>query len=125
MGTNYYAVIGGHKCSECGEVHKEERLHIGKSSAGWCFSLAVYRAEYDDPTHPKDWGEWLAMLKRPDVVIANEYGDTVALEEFVKTVTERSWLGDGGLLRHDPHERYGNTYGPGEGTYDYCKPGFS
>lgn len=37
MGTNYY-----HEkilCEHCGNT---ERLHVGKSSFGWCFALRVY-----------------------------------------------------------------------------------
>jgi hypothetical protein len=41
MGTNYYMPV--EKCDHCG--HKPKALHIGKSSAGWCFSLNTHPAE--------------------------------------------------------------------------------
>jgi hypothetical protein len=38
MGTNYYVAYD--YCRHCGRF--DEEFHIGKSSAGWCFSLRVY-----------------------------------------------------------------------------------
>jgi hypothetical protein len=38
MGTNYYLV----------NKETDERLHIGKSSGGWCFALRVHHDRHID-----------------------------------------------------------------------------
>jgi len=42
MGTNYYLVKNERPpCPCCERTYVQERLHIGKSSGGWCFALHV------------------------------------------------------------------------------------
>ena len=139
MGTNYYL----HKniCGHCGR--SDERIHIGKSSGGWCFSLCV---------HPwdgiNDLPEWVEEWKTG--VIKDEYGKTVTPEEMTRIITERegspwpdekygngplqyvseeamhrsnqSERGPNNLLRHrvGPH-----CVGHGAGTWDLIPEGFS
>ena len=77
MGTNYY--YRDEKCPTCGRY--DER-HIGKSSAGWTFNFRGY----DDIRSYKDW---LAILEKEQVIIYDEYGDTISLEDFKKLVESK------------------------------------
>lgn len=96
MGTNYYL----HKniCEHCGR--SDEAMHIGKSSAGWCFLLRV---------HPwdciNDLPDWVEAWKTG--VIMDEYKRVVTPDEMLSVITERS-----GLRSWDERE-YGN------GTWQY------
>ena len=81
MGTNYYA--GKPPCEHCG--HSERGEHIGKSSAGWCFSLHVMP---EDGIF--DLSDWRERLERSGKRISNEYGETVTLEELENIITERA-----------------------------------
>lgn len=94
MGTNYYLTK---KCSSC---NHEERLHIGKSSSGWCFSLHVYPFGGDKYSEFKkingnvitiesleDWKTWFG---KSDWKILNEYGTEISSEEMIEIVTKRS-----------------------------------
>jgi len=62
------------------------KLHIGKSSAGWCFALHVT----DEITSLDDWRKAWSC---PWVTIVDEYGDTVTLTEMLTEITDRSWSG--------------------------------
>ena len=78
MSTNYYTV------KRCGHCNHEERLHIGKSSGGWCFALA---------THP-DKGitsldDWRRKLAEDGIVIEDEYGQDSTPSEMIAEITER------------------------------------
>lgn len=78
MGTNYY--LHENTCKHCGR--SDERLHIGKSSAGWCFALRIHPDQgiNDLP----DWGErWNRGI------IKNEYGDVISPEDMLSAITER------------------------------------
>lgn len=131
MGTNYYALLN--VCPHCDRP--ERKLHIGKSSGGWCFGLRVYEGE----DGPNNWADWMALLTKPGTVnkIKNEYGEYVLLSELVETVTQRKGspepdtnrrdMGEGswydarvGLWRH----RHGGAMA-GEGTFDLCPYEFS
>lgn len=123
MGTNYY--LETECCSLCNRP--QERLHIGKSSAGWCFSLHVDSA--DGITSLDDWQ---ALWSRPGARIVDEYGILITPSEMLRTIKDRTWgkernfdqrflsenhaePGPKGLLRHrlGPH-----CIAHGEGTYD-------
>ena len=82
VGTNYYLEID--VCPHCGHCYKENRLHIGKSSGGWCFSLHVM-PECD--IHDLD--DWLPLLDTGQIV--NEYGDEVTVPELLDVITNRHW----------------------------------
>jgi len=56
LGTNYYWQES-EPCAACGRGY--EQVHVGKSSAGWCFSLhvsnhCVDRAPEDQPAASLD-----------------------------------------------------------------------
>lgn len=82
MGTNFYLIEAA--CSHCGR--ERERLHIGKSSAGWCFTLHVtpVKGIYD-------LEDWITRWSKPGALIVDEYGRTVPPDTMLKTVTLRSW----------------------------------
>ena len=108
MGTNYYMTVDA--CPHCGRGRDE--LHIGKSSAGWVFSLNTHPD--DGITGLDDWRE--AWKRNP---IRNEYGDAVKPEEMERTITARKT----GLRRHDIDGRFCIAHG--EGTYDLMRGEFS
>lgn len=140
MGTNYY--LHQNTCDHCGR--SDERLHIGKSSSGWCFSLCVHPWE-----RINDLPEWVERWKTG--IIKNEYGDIITPEAMLEIITERSgstpWdereygnkpfqypseaalhqsnesqRGPNNLLRH----RIGRwCVGHGAGTWDLIPEGFS
>lgn len=135
MGTNYYIF---EECESCGARNNE--LHIGKSSAGWCFSLHIYP---DKDINTLD--DWIAIFESGQV-IQDEYGRFVSAKKMISNIAERgrkekweekpysypSWeafhqdnhsqRGPNGLLRH----RIGNhCNGHGDGTYDYIQGEFS
>jgi hypothetical protein len=124
MGTNAYWVPK--PCESCGRG--DEELHIGKSSAGWCYSLHVHpeRGIHDLP-------DWERLWAQPGSVIRDEYREVISAEEMRRWITERGthgqlapltdhWLrqndaivGPNNLARHriDQH-----CIGHGAGTYD-------
>ena len=141
MGTNYYVTDKSDGCWFCGRGIKE--VHLGKSSASWCFTLHVYPSR---DIH--NWEDMKDYIK--DKKITNEYGDSITLSEFIDTVENRkrpssllkknfsrstyytslgefleannAELGPNNLLRH----RIGDfCIGHGEGTYDYVVGDFS
>jgi len=65
MGMNYY-VEEKPACECCG--CKYEQIHIGKSSAGWCFSLHVI-----PEMGLNNLEDWVNFLK--DKAIVDEYDD--------------------------------------------------
>jgi hypothetical protein len=111
MGTNYYVEVQP-PCECCGRGY--EHKHIGKSSAGWCFSLHVYPDEGINTL--EDWKEYLK-----DKVIKNEYGGIVTLDELLRCITKRNH--PSGLSRHVIDSRF--CIGHGEGTWDYLIGDFS
>ena len=94
MGTNYYATKGAKEpCECCGRPWEEERIHIGKSSGGWCFSLHV-----DPEMGINDWPDWERELASGAWKIVEEYGVELDLSELRKVVTERHHAkGEGGI----------------------------
>jgi len=81
MGTNYYLI--GDVCAHCGRG--DERKHIGKSSAGWCFSLHVRPEEGIN-----DLKDWDRLFRDPENKIEDEYGAAITADEMIKAITDRS-----------------------------------
>ena len=132
MGTNYQWHAEP-RCPHCDQERGEVK-HIGKSSAGWCFSLHVYP---DD--HINTLSDWLNLFTLPDSYITNEYGERVSMGDMVSCITERNRKGrqhhdqdflrlncaepgPNGLLRHSIGH---GCIGHGEGPYDYITGEFS
>jgi len=125
MSTNYYTT------KTCGHCNHEERLHIGKSSWGWCFALA---------THPEagisSIDDWRRKFYEDGITIEDEYGRVTPAAEMLEIITERS--GDGqhrsgiagqyesgpnGLRRSTVDGRHCIAHGPG--TWDIMSGRFS
>lgn len=127
MGTNYY-YHHDRPCKECGRFFDE--THIGKSSWGWCFALHVT----DEIRNLDDWKKLFAV---PGSVIQNEECDTIAVEDMLSIITERSGtatlaklqllgdveLGPNGLARSIIGRS--RCIGHGEGTWDLIIGDFS
>jgi hypothetical protein len=143
MGTNYYSVKRGvdYESEECfwNIRGTEDCIHIGKSSAGWCFSLHVV-PELGINTLE----DWIGMFIEPDRIIINEYRETVSFLDMIRIITHRSrpqsnnWdatmlernhaePGPNNLVRHRvEHERRGGgCIRHGEGTWDLITGEFS
>jgi hypothetical protein len=137
MGTNYY--LHQNTCEHCGRG--DPALHIGKSSGGWCFSLHVRGASWEEEL-PENLEQWEEMWSTPGSKIMDEYGDVVTAEEMRRIITERSWdnarawssqrhwlsdnfaeAGPSGLARHRVDGR--NCIGHGDGTWDLMTGEFS
>lgn len=126
MGTNYYLVKTS--CKGCGRV---EEIHIGKSSVGWCFTLATH----NDP-HIKSLDDWLEVFTNPAHSIRDEYGECIHQAGMIRTILCRSlfnkpgystgWYatnnavpGPNHLVRHRID---GFCIAHGGGTYDLIAP---
>lgn len=136
MGTNFY-VESQPPCPTCRREY--EQLHIGKSSAGWCFSLRVYPEKGINTL--EDWRRiWSGNT------IRDEYGSPVSETEMLEIISQREWKrdsweslakgygseyefhrrnysqrGPNGLLRH---KLGSNCIGHGDGTYDLIEGEF-
>ncbi len=137
MGTNYYLKTPA--CPHCG--HSGATLHIGKSSAGWNFSLRIYLKEIDED-RLKMFGveqileldDWRPLFDK--FPIFDEYDDVVQPAEMISRITERSH--PNGLLSHltagpehmGPYSRVKDDIRSGQlragkGTYDLFGYSFS
>lgn len=112
MGTNYY--LHRDVCPHC--KRSDSPLHIGKSSAGWCFALHV-----DEEAGINSLADWQALWASPGSKIMNEYGDNISPPEMLATITER--IHPRGLSRHIKDGRH--CVGNGDGTYDLIRGEFS
>lgn len=84
MGTNYYWIKDDTTCPHCGRRDPdEERVHIGKSSVGWCFSLHV-----DPSIGIESLDGWTEMFKTG--FIEDEYGNRLSAEDMIKKIVDRS-----------------------------------
>lgn len=75
MGTNYY---WHHDiCGSCGR--SDDPIHIGKSSAGWCFALHV-----DEDIGIKSLDDWMSRwgeMNHTNSEIRDEYGHPVSRKD--------------------------------------------
>lgn len=134
MGTNYFWYEKS-PCPHCGRPY--EPLHIGKSSAGWCFSLHVYPELGINTLN--DWRKKLFSKG----CIKNEYDELISYEVMMAIITDRrsgrgpisneeldqilkdnhAVAGPNNLLRHRVDGRF--CIGHGDGTFDYIIGEFS
>lgn len=87
MGMNYYLVEDVTRpCKECGEVGQfSESTHLGKSSLGWAFSIAVPTDDHPDSFFP--WLERIVLvLSGRHANIVNELGEELSIAEFLSVV---------------------------------------
>ena len=126
MGTNYHARLN--VCAACG---RSDELHIGKSSAGWCFALRIY-----PDREINDLDDWRAIFKTAE--IRDEYDKPVTAAQMLIVITDRSFAGEwndqslranyakrgpSGLARHVAG--IGVCVGHGVGTWDLMDGEFS
>ena len=133
MGTNYY-IEAEPPCKECGRGFDE--YHIGKSSAGWCFSLHVI-----PELNIHNLNDWIKFWDGK--TIKDEYGSIISEDDMIDRITNRrcqregvpygyqSWGafhsingsvdGPNGMLRHKLGR---HCVGHGDGTYDYISGEF-
>ncbi len=75
---------------ECDKVFRQE-FHIGKSSTGWYFSLAIYPAyginNFDD---------WKKLFADPQNEIYDECGRKISPREMINWIANRGYEGPGG-----------------------------
>ena len=127
MGKNYYIYISPE------DVYKEcEKLHIGKSSAGWVFSLRVHRDRGINTLY-----DWLPIILNNQNIIRDEYGTHIQVQYLLETITCRkrdkpvTWTdsdwsmnnaepGPNNLVRSREYGGFYNGRVHGEGTWDYC-----
>lgn len=79
MGTNYELV--NNYCIHCG---RGERIHLGKSSMGWVFTL-----QYNNGQYYKNWEEmkiWLQSEHQKGNIIKDEYDNKKSLKDFIRLV---------------------------------------
>jgi hypothetical protein len=111
MGTNYY-LEETPPCECCKRPY--DSIHIGKSSAGWVFSLHVIPGEIEN------LDQWKERWSKEGVRIFDEYGERFTPDEMLHVITNRNH--PRGLLRHEVGRR---LYRHGEGTWDYILGEFS
>lgn len=137
MGTNYYLAARA-PCECCGRPF--DTIHIGKSSAGWCFALHVV-----PENGINDLEDWRRLWSKDGAVISDEYGRTLTPAEMELVITKRTFPrpklrpygyvnqaefheangsvdGPFGLVRHRVER---NCVGHGTGTWDLITGEFS
>jgi len=113
MGTNFYWTKEGQPpCECCGRSYDDETIHIGKSSAGWMFSLHV-------TDEIQSLVDWQARFYWPDSYIEDEYGKRLTPIEMITRITMR----DPDSQRHEIE--YNGRVRHGLGTYDLIRGEFS
>lgn len=136
MGTNYFSVRRGiEERDDWWDLREtEEVLHIGKSSAGWCFSLHII-----PEMGINSLDDWIPVFIDPHRLIIDEYRDVIGLDKIMRVITCRgradpnTWSdemyrinhavpGPGNLVRHSIEH---GCVGHGPGTWDYIKGYFS
>jgi|SRR5579859_5951866 len=133
MGTNYLWHTPA--CAACGRA--DTPIHIGKSSAGWCFQLHIY-----PESGINELADWETLWAKKESWIEDQYGRRLTPEEMRAVICERKgasrreqhgevwWRafhsenlsadGPNGLLRS-----VAGLTRPGKGTYDLAQGEFS
>jgi len=83
MGTNYYLKKKG--ACPCCKRDYDKKLHIGKSSAGWCFALHIMPERGIN-----DLDDWQKLWSEPGSIIETEDGEQITPEQMVEIITQRS-----------------------------------
>lgn len=78
MGTNYY--LETDICTHCSRY--KDRLHIGKSSAGWTFSFHGYRQCDGDNIEILSVKKWEELTSDTKSRIVDEYGEEIQRNDF-------------------------------------------
>jgi hypothetical protein len=100
MGTNYYATFEG---------QDGDTMHIGKKSVGWKFIVRLYPDQGFNTLY-----DWIFALSGKTVVITNEYGRILALDELLHTIMNPADTDKGSKF-----QGHGRIAPPGEGQWTY------
>lgn len=112
MGTNYYYIA-----DECGSCGRYDKIHIGKSSGGWPFSVHIIPEK-----NLMCWQDWYDKIKFQGR-IKDEYGADVTLKELDELVKmKRGYKDERYVLDHyrdhsyfaKPDKKTGDTLSRGE-----------
>ena len=115
MGTNFY--LYEERCPECGH---QDRLHIGKSSIGWCFSLHVM-----PHAGINDLIDWIRLFLVEGRYIENQFGELIETADMLERIMCReSYALTGKELRRHDIDGF-HCIGHGEGTWDLIQGEFS
>jgi len=108
---NYYWHKQSEKCPRCGRSD-EATVHIGKSSAGWCFALHVYPE--DDIRTIRDWA---FLFSEAGSWIEDEDGEVIAANEMLDRIRRVGY--------QEPKDGWQRIVDatPGEGLWDYVVGG--
>jgi hypothetical protein len=85
MGTNYF--LHSEQCPHCG-IEQKDKMHLGKSSAGWCFGLHVY-PDLDLIDWHDMWSYISFCVEEQGHEIKDECGETILPEIFFAIVWDR------------------------------------
>tara|TARA_R110002073_G_scaffold244480_2_gene406517 strand:- start:1453 stop:1785 length:333 start_codon:yes stop_codon:yes gene_type:complete len=110
MGTNFYWLKDEHECNTC--KRKYEPIHIGKSSAGWCFSLHII-----PELGITNLDDWVNMFNTAGSIIVDEYDRKLSVNDMLYRIHNRGLNPE----RHT-HE---DCVAQGIGPYDYLIGEFS
>lgn len=134
MGTNYY-LYDCKPCKHCNRGYSDtDKIHIGKSSSGWHFSLRV-----DPEQGINSLDDWKKLWNKPYAHIEDENGEEETPTSMLAIIQNRSSTlprsedfdyamncaepGLNGLVRVVVDGK--NCAGHGDGTYDYILGEFS
>jgi len=86
MSTNYYL-----KYNICECCNRFDKIHIGKSSAGWQFVFRGHGEDFMPVLQTYDqWMDFIEnQLYEETAKIVNEYGKEIEYQEFINMVKEK------------------------------------
>lgn len=136
MGTNYY-LEAEEPCDKCG--HQPSRLHIGKSSYGWYFTMHIIPEEGINTL-----GDWIKLMESGRQIV-DEYGQKLTVGDMMDVIVNRKrpdpyvsgykptaktlkendavWCSRYNLMRYSLNS--GFAYGHGDGCWTYVAGDFS
>lgn len=83
MGTNYYwyeeSLLS---CLSCKRPFEQQKLHIGKSSYGWCFALHVI-----PELGINDLINWVQLFAKSNSFIINENKQLISAADMIEIIT--------------------------------------
>lgn len=110
---NYYAEIN--KCKCCGKP--DDKIHIGKSSMGWTFSFATALETVIGSI--KSYKDWKKLLKRKDVKIKDENGDSISFKTL-HTIIMTKRKEENNHAREYPNGCFVDPEGHSFSEYEFC-----
>jgi hypothetical protein len=97
MGKNYFYIVTDNWCSTCHRCDRD-KLHFGKSTAGWVFTLHVIPERSLNSLL-----DWCNYVFRTIGLFEDECGNTIPTHKMMEIVTNRFY--NGLVHRHAIEER--------------------